>query len=323
MGNDKKEYIQWHPLFVKSIKAALKASQIDQVQVFPEVALSSKPLVIDVVVVNDASSDKLDHPIFELFRRFNIIEFKSPQDYLTLKDFDKGVVYSRLHYIVGELEEDVLHQYTISYFCSHYPRVMMEFIKYRGLVIEENNPITGIYQIKGEMYPMQVVVFNEIEEEKYLWPFCPYLDDKTRVEHRSFINLFREFSKNPSDQDIRCLFDFSVKHHLFTLNEWKEVWSMAIQELTEEELKEYFDVMKDTVIASKWRQESYDEGYDEGRDKGRDEGRDKGLDEGRNEGVENSIVAINKIKEGVSENEIHQLTGLSLEVIQELKRSVQ
>jgi hypothetical protein len=71
---------QWHPMFLKSMRLALADAKPGQVEIQKEVPLSSKPLEIDIIVVKHNDDKKLQHPMAGIFRKWNIIEFKSPLD---------------------------------------------------------------------------------------------------------------------------------------------------------------------------------------------------------------------------------------------------
>ena len=62
---------QWHPQFVISLKEALSDSLPGDVEIIREMALSSKPLDVDVVVVKKSKSARLRHPLAGIFRTYN------------------------------------------------------------------------------------------------------------------------------------------------------------------------------------------------------------------------------------------------------------
>ena len=84
---------QWHPVFVSAIQEALKDADPNQIKIENEVSLSSKPLKIDVLVIQFKKTKKLKNPIANHFEKWNILEFKSPVDRLEATDFDAGIVY--------------------------------------------------------------------------------------------------------------------------------------------------------------------------------------------------------------------------------------
>ena len=82
---------QWHPQFVISLKETLSDALPGEVEIIPELALSSKPLDVDVVVVKKTETARLRHPLARIFKAFNLFEFKSPDDRLEPNDFDMGL----------------------------------------------------------------------------------------------------------------------------------------------------------------------------------------------------------------------------------------
>ena len=243
MNEKESEIKQWHPVFVSSMKIALKDAG-NEVEIQNEVSLSSKPLKIDVLVIKNNAETKYKNPITHIFKRWNIIEFKSPSDRLEPTDFDYAVAYARLHQAIENREEELLERYTITLFSSGYPREMFKRVLKRGLEIEKENPIKGIYRIKGEMYDMQVVVINEVSDEETLYPFAPFISKK-RVESKALLRLIKEQLKEPENPDIKHVTEFTITNGIVSLEELKEVTEM-IGNLNEVEKKKYILALKGT-----------------------------------------------------------------------------
>jgi hypothetical protein len=250
---EESEKRQWHPVFVSSIREALKDADPKQLKIENEVSLTSKPLKIDVLIIQLEKTKTLKNPIAEYFRKWNIIEFKSPVDHLEPTDFDAGIIYARLHQVLENKKEDLLDQYTITLFSSTYPRAMFERIKKRDLIIEES-PVKGIYQIKGEMYPIQVVVFNRIEDVEILYPFAPFISSADRGDKRAFIRLMKEKQKDPQDLFVKHILQFSLGNDLIPPIEAKEVFDM-LNSMNEQERIEYLEVAKHSWIGEKLKEE--------------------------------------------------------------------
>ena len=67
---------QWHPVFVAALKETLKEARPGQIEIEAEVALSSRPLDVDVLVVKKAGETGLSHPIAKSFRRYNLFRIQ-------------------------------------------------------------------------------------------------------------------------------------------------------------------------------------------------------------------------------------------------------
>lgn len=71
--------IQWHPAFCSAMRLEL-AENKDQLDYYNEYNLSSKPLQMDLLVVRRHGFQELKNTIGKIFRKHNILEYKSPDD---------------------------------------------------------------------------------------------------------------------------------------------------------------------------------------------------------------------------------------------------
>ena len=93
--NTKDSKVQWHPAF----DAALQIEFGDEAKYLtfdPEHLLSKKPMQIDVLVLNEKNI-KITKNIGRIFRQHNIVEYKSPEDYLNIDDFYKVYGYTCIY----------------------------------------------------------------------------------------------------------------------------------------------------------------------------------------------------------------------------------
>jgi hypothetical protein len=87
------ENIQWHPVFAAAIKLELRAYK-DILNIIEEYQLNTKPLIVDILVIKKLVNKKIFVNIAEIFEEHNLIEFKSPDDYLCIDDYYKVKAYS-------------------------------------------------------------------------------------------------------------------------------------------------------------------------------------------------------------------------------------
>ena len=59
--------------------------------------MSRKPLAMDLLVIKKEPGVQIHKNIGRIFRRHNIVEFKSPKDYLSINDFYKVYAYACLY----------------------------------------------------------------------------------------------------------------------------------------------------------------------------------------------------------------------------------
>ena len=85
--NTNDEKIQWHPAFDAALQIEF-GDEAKYLEFDPEHLISKKPMQIDVLVKNEKHV-KLRKNIGRIFRQYNIIEYKSPEDDLDIDDFYK------------------------------------------------------------------------------------------------------------------------------------------------------------------------------------------------------------------------------------------
>ena len=97
--NKKKRYKIWHSYFANTLKIILGKSYI----VETEIEVGRLPLNIDIVVIKKSSTkilkSKNNVKAFNTFNKYNIIEYKSPDDILDIDSFDKLFAYALLYKI--------------------------------------------------------------------------------------------------------------------------------------------------------------------------------------------------------------------------------
>ena len=93
------EKIQWHPGFYAGMELELKAFDLS---FDSEYQLTRGPLSIDLLIIKKLSDQKIDVDFAECFRRHNIVEFKSPEDELSIDMFYKTQAYACLYKASGE-----------------------------------------------------------------------------------------------------------------------------------------------------------------------------------------------------------------------------
>ena len=143
--------IAWHPAFVEAIQLELDAYR-DELEFQAEYQLTAEPLKIDCLVIKKSKSIVLSKNIATIFREVNLLEYKSPDDYVSIGDFYKVYGYACLY---ASLEKVPITSLTISFVQSHYPRKLTEHLKMvRGYTVEESSP--GIYTVKGDILPIQM-----------------------------------------------------------------------------------------------------------------------------------------------------------------------
>jgi hypothetical protein len=156
--------IRWHPGFYGAAELELLQNKSD-LEFDREYNLGKEPLRVDLLIVKKRAHVAIENEIGHVFRQFNILEYKSPDDGMSVDDYFKAVGYACIYKGLGETVDAVpAQELTVSLFRENYPRKMMETLKKLGASVEEKYP--GIYYVKGLVYfDTQIVVIGQLNRE--------------------------------------------------------------------------------------------------------------------------------------------------------------
>ena len=228
-----KTKLQWHPAFGAALRITLQ-DEMRYLEMHEEHLLSKKPLQIDVLIIKKLQDVKIKKTIGRIFRKHNIIEYKSPDDSLSVNDFYKVYGYACIYQSnTDRIKEIDPEDLTLTFVCSHYPR---EFLKHlervRGMCTEYQGG--GIYYLKGDPIPMQLLITPRMSDKENYWIQSMRTDLRAGEEIQK---LMREYEKHRKSKD------YTAVMNLITRANWEqmEVEKMmcdALNELFAEELKE-------------------------------------------------------------------------------------
>jgi len=137
----------------------------DVLEFCPECPLTSEPLQIDCVIIKKTKNVTIDKNIAAIFRTWNLLEYKSPDDYVSTADFYKVYGYACLYASFNNIP---ITEMTVTFIESHYPEKLLEHLKkVRGYTVEETGP--GIYNISGDILPIQIIDSRRLSAEENLW----------------------------------------------------------------------------------------------------------------------------------------------------------
>jgi hypothetical protein len=272
-------HISWHPAFYEAIQLELEQYK-DALEFSYEYQLSSEPLRIDVVVIKKAKDVVIDKNIAAIFREYNILEFKSPTDYLSVEDLYKVFGYA---YLYASLNKVPITSLTISFVESRRPRgVLVHLTEIWGCAIEERGP--GVYIVKGDIIPIQIIDSRELSEAENIW--LKNLDNE--LDAPRIKRITAEIARYSKAAQIKAYLDVIVRANSASL---KEAVKMSKSTVTLEQ------VLEETGITA--RAEA--------------RGEVKGKAEAKLE------VAKNLIKIGLSLEKVVQATELDLETVKNLQ----
>ena len=239
-----KTKLQWHPGFSAALKMTLE-SEKECLEIHEEFQLSKKPLQIDILIVKKLKETTIKKSIAKLFRDHNIIEYKAPDDYLSSNDFYKVYGYACIYQSdtdrVKEVDPETL---TLTFVCSHYPREMLKHLKQvRGIHVEKHGP--GIYYLKGDPIPMQLLIVKELSKAENYWLQILRTDLKAGPEIRE---LMTNYEKNKKSKDCVAVMNLIARANWKQMEVEKKMCD-ALKELFADELKEADERGREQLLA--------------------------------------------------------------------------
>lgn len=281
-----KTKLQWHPAFGAALRITLQ-DEMKYLEMHEEHLLSKKPLQMDILIIKKMQDIQIKKKIGMIFRKHNIIEYKSPEDSLSVNDFYKVYGYACIYQSntdrVKEIDPEEL---TLTFACSHYPRKLLRHLEtVRGMRAEYQGG--GIYYLKGDPIPMQLLITPKLTYKENYWLQSMRTDLQAGEEIRK---LVREYEKHRKSKDHAAVMD------LITRANWKQ---MEVEKKMCDALKELFA-----------------EELKEADSRGRTEGIEQGIEQGKRE----MILAF--LKAGAGIDIIKEASGLKEEQIEAIRREM-
>ena len=232
--------IEYHYGFYGAVHAEYEPTHI-QMEYLQEHELGKEPVRMDMLVIKRDSAALTD-PIGSFFRTHNVLEYKSPEDGLTVDDFYKAQGYALIYKGLGETVNAIpLEELTVSVFRHNFPRKLFQTLEAAGLKVRKASP--GIYRFEGPLsVPAQVVVISELPPGLY----SPFKALGKGASREDILRLFRlTGSGNPRMVDyVRAVLRVSVFINGKTIAAIKEDGTMtqtsyveALNQLFEEEFQ--------------------------------------------------------------------------------------
>ena len=190
-----KTIIDWHSAMFGAVNLILKPHKYNLI-LEREYLLNLMPRRIDCMIFKKDKSIPIDVDAFRLFRRHNVVEFKSYLDDLNIDVIWTTISYamqfmSQEEHIGDRSGEDI----SITIFRSAYPRALFNQLGKLGWKVEEK--YHNVYYLTGFInLPIQVVVAKDLGEE-YL-PLLILTGNAKESDIRKFLE-YREKLTDKSD----------------------------------------------------------------------------------------------------------------------------
>ena len=232
--------IRWHPAFYGAAELELRENK-EELEFHQEYNLSKEPLRVDLLVVRKLANVQVKNEIGHIFRQYNIVEYKSPGDGLSIDTFYKTVGYACFYKGLGKTEDAIpIQEMSISFFREVYPGKL--FTKLESLGMEIKNPYPGIYYIRQwqAMPDIQIVVTGVVDPEKH--PALRVLSRNVKEEDaRAFVQEASKLTEPEDRNNVDAVLDASVaaNRELYeTIRRDDPFMCEALRELMKDEIAE-------------------------------------------------------------------------------------
>lgn len=230
--------IQWHPGFYSAAEIEFLFDK-DKLEFEREYNLGKEPLRMDLLIIKKTANVQTRNEIGHIFKTYNVVEYKSPDDGLTIDDYIKTIGYACLYKGMSETVNKIpMQEVTVSLFRDSYPRELMEELKRNGFQVEKR--FGGIYYVLGNSpFDSQIVVTSQLDPRSHL--SLRVLSKQAEKETvRAFLGLAQMLTL-PGDRDnVDAVLQVSIAANQELYNQIRRdsVMCQALRELMKEEIAE-------------------------------------------------------------------------------------
>ena len=245
------ERIDWHAGFVPAMKLELRENVNDLV--FEEKhPVDNHGNEIDLLIIRNDANIMIKSKLGAIFERFNVLEYKSPEDSVDLGVFFKTLAYTSLYLReVHKYEEYGIKAFTMTIVSSNKPIKTMKLLERDGILCTKTE-VKGIYYLSGKLpFKTQIIVTRELPKE-YVW-----LDLLTKEATEGMVKRLVDSTKKLGDpilkdyaDDVANVFLSANDRYMRRLKEENPKMCKAVDDLFAEEHRQEL-AEKDAIISKK------------------------------------------------------------------------
>lgn len=189
--------LSWHPAFAEAAREEL-VDYLDALEFDFEHHLNTEPLIVDMLIIKKTTDVVIEKNIGAIFRRCNILEYKSPTDTLSISDYHKVMAYAYLYMFLENMKYPDM---TVTFVSYRWPREVIKYLKEAGCTVEQQYP--GILYVTGPVtvMPMQIIVSRKLDANDNLW----LGNLSSAVNAENILKISKTFSKMDGIAKTRVL----------------------------------------------------------------------------------------------------------------------
>ena len=191
----------------------------------------------------------MDIKIGNIFRKYNILEYKSPDDSLNIDAFYKAGAYASLYKAYGEtVDERKACDMTVSIIRETRPDGLFAYFKNHGIQMEK--PYQGIYYVMDAvLFPTQIIVSKELDRKNHIW--LRALSDKMEKQDMKELLEKIESMKQKFDRELAdSVLEVSIRANQHIIDELRgdDNVCQALLEIMEPEINKMKAEIKENDI---------------------------------------------------------------------------
>ena len=291
---EEKKVLQWYPAFYAGLQIEL-ADEAHHLQFESEHQLGTKPKQIDVLIIKKDSNVSIKKNIGRIFKGHNIIEYKSPEDYLSIDDFYKVYGYACFYKSdTAKVDEIKAKDITISYVSKKYPYKVIRHLE-RELKLKVHTVEKGIYYVQGMNFPIQLIVTSRLTEEENLW-LHSLTDDLKSTKQAE--RLLRDYEVHKNENLYQSMMNIIIDANEQTFKEERDMCE-AIYRIARERMQDEFEAREEKA-------------------------KELGVQEGVQQGLNQKLVELvtKKLSKGKSVEEIADALEENVETIEKIIKEI-
>ena len=254
--------IDWHAGFAGGLGYFFREYQ-DRIEVQREFNLTKQSPRIDFLLIKKDPGAASGNAVGDTFRRYNILEYKSPDAPLDIDVIWKCIGYAGLFKGLAKTVDEVpAEELTVSIFRARRPDALFARLREEGSLVEETSP--GLYRIRGLVaLSLHIVITRELEGDVFR-TFRVMMPDAPEEDVRAFLLEAEALQDRGTKlwQNVGAVLQVSAAANRSLFEKLRKETQMG-------------DVLKEIM------HEEIEAGYAKGRAEGLSQGRANGLSEGR------------------------------------------
>lgn len=275
--------LQWHPAFYAGLQIEFEKDAANLI-FENEHQLGTKPKEIDILITKKNPSIPTTSNLGKIFRKYNIIEYKSPMDYPSIDDFNRAFAYACFYKAdTPHVNEISLDEITLTLICQSYPQKLMQHLEEAwNCKVVQAEP--GIYYVLKHVFPIQIILISKLSMDKNFWLHSL---TNTIPSEEALENLVTEYEKHKDNKLYQSVMDIIVRANPKTFRGGKfmcqAIIDLAIEISSDPTNPFTFEPFE------KARAEGLKQGIRQGIEQGITQGIEQGIEQGITQGIEQGI----------------------------------